>query len=111
MLEQIEVEPRPFGVLARERERVLRDVDGRDARARVLVCDRERDRARAGADVEDARRLEAVQVRERPLDDDLGLRPRDQRAAIDREREPPESPLAEDVGDGLVRARRATSSR
>ena len=102
VLEQLELESRPLGVLARQRERVGRDVDRGDARARVLVGDRQRDRARAGADVEDARSLEAAQVRERPLDDDLRLRPRDQRAAVDRQREPPEAPLAEDVGDGLV---------
>ena len=46
------VEPVGGGVLARERERVGRDVGRVDARVRELVLQRQRDRARAGADVE-----------------------------------------------------------
>ena len=67
-----------------------------------LVGEREGDRAGAGADVEHPRRLDVAQPGEAALDDDLRLGPRDQRAPVDRERQPPEAPLAEDVGDRLV---------
>ena len=102
MLDQLNGKPGSPDVLAREVERVGRDVDRGHARARMLVRDRERDRPRAGADVQHARLLEPRDVGERPLDDNLRLRPRDQRAPVDCEREPPETPLAEDVGDRLV---------
>ena len=74
------------------------------ARVGLLVRDRERDRARAGADVEHAGLLDAVEEREAALDDDLGLGPRDQRPAVDVQRQPPEAPLAEHVGERLARA-------
>ena len=47
-----------------------------------LLRERERDRAAAGADVDDARRVDAVEQREAPLDDDLGLRARHERARV-----------------------------
>ena len=102
MLEQLDREAGARCVLARQRERVGRDVDRGHTRAGMLVCDRERDRAGPGADVEHRRSVEAAQVRERTLDHDLGLGPRDQRPPVDRQRQPPEAPLAEDVGDRLV---------
>src|SRR5262249_46621028 len=61
-----------------------------------------RDRARAGADVEDGGLLEAVQVLERPLDDYLRLGSRHQGAFVGLERQPPEAPMAEDVGERLA---------
>ena len=87
------------------------DVDRRHPRARVLVGDRERDRAGARADVEHARRVAAGEQAQGPLDEDLRLGSRDQRARVDRERQAPEPPLAEDVLERLARARRATSAR
>ena len=71
------------------------------ARAFVLVGDRERDRAASRADVEDPRRREVGDGRERPLDDHLGLRPWDEHPRVDEQRETAEAPLAEDVGERL----------
>ena len=70
---------------------------------RMLVGDRERDRARARADVEDAWTVESREEREAALDDDLRLRPRDQRPPVDRQRQPAEAPFAEDVLERLAR--------
>src|SRR5919108_575526 len=102
-LPQLDRQTRALDVLARERQGLLGDVDRSDARARVLVRDRERDRARADADVEDARPLQAREQREAPLDDDLRLGPRHERPPVGRERQPPEAPLTEDVGERLPR--------
>ena len=63
----------------------------------MLVGDGERDRAGAGADVEHRGRFAPGEQREHTLDHDLGLGPRDQRARVDRQRQPTEAPLAEDV--------------
>ena len=41
---------------------------------------------------------------ERTLDDDLGLGPRDERAGVGLERQPPEAPVAEHVGERLAAA-------
>ena len=68
----------------------------------MLVCDRERDRAASRADVEDARLGEPGDRREAALDDDLRLRPRDEHARVDRQRQPPEAPLAEHVRERLA---------
>src|SRR5205823_1604346 len=65
---QLDLEAKPLRVLARERERIGRDIDPHDLRVGPLVLERQRDRARADADVEDARRLHAG--RREPL---LGL--------------------------------------
>jgi len=68
----------------------------------MLVGDRERDRTATRADVEHPRCLEPVQKRESALDDDLSLGPRDERPAVDGQRQAAEPPLAEDVRDGLA---------
>ena len=100
---ELDVDTRALHVLAGEGERVLRHVDAGHAGPRVLVGDRERDRARPGADVEHARRVGAVQQRQAPLDDRLGLGTRDERPPVDGQREPAEAPLAEDVLERLAR--------
>jgi hypothetical protein len=61
LLAEVDVETDARGVLTREGERGLRDVDARDPRVGPLVLHRQSDRAGADADVEDARRLDAVQ--------------------------------------------------
>ena len=40
--------------------------------------------------------------REAPVDDDLRLGPRDERARVRRQRQPPEAPVAEHVGERLA---------
>ena len=87
---------------ARARAR-RRGVDAGDARARVLVGDRERDRAGARADVEHARLLAAREQREAALDHDLGLGPRHER--------PRGRPSASAAGSPTRRARTASGSR
>ena len=77
----------------------------------MLVGDRERDRARARADVEDRGASSPRSCASAALDDHLRLGPRDQRAPVDRERQPPEPPLAEDVRRRLVVARGARRAR
>jgi hypothetical protein len=72
----------------------------------MLVQKSKRNRAAARTDVEHARRVEPAQPLEATLDDDLGLGPRNESAPVDLQQQPPEAPLAEDVGDGL--AARAT---
>ena len=103
--------PCALGVLARERERVRRDVGRGDARIRQLVRERQRDRAGAGADVDDARRLDACEQREAALDDDLGLGPRHERARVGLQRQAAEVPVAEHVGERLARGRAAARAR
>ncbi len=94
---------REGSVLAGERERVLGDVNRGHRSIRPLVRDGERDGACARADVEHSRRGHTVEQRQATLDDDLGLRPRDERAPVDLQHQPPEAPLAEDVGERLAR--------
>ncbi len=103
VLEELDREPRPRGVLARQRQRVDRGVDAGDAGARVLVRDREGDRPAPDAHVEDARRHDTGDRRHAALDDDLRLGARHERARVDREHEPPKAPLPEHVGEGLAR--------
>ena len=55
--------------------------------------------------------VELAEEREAALDDDLRLGPRDQRAPVDLQRQPPEAPLAEDVGERLARLARGRGSR
>ena len=95
------VDPRQLQVLARERECVLGDVHRGHLCLRHLVRDRQRDRARAGTDVEHPRLVQISDVLECPFDDDLGLGSRDQRAPVGLQRQAPEAPLAEDVGERL----------
>ena len=66
--------------------------------SRKLVGDRQGDRATAGADVEDILRLQL----QRDLDEQLGLRPRDQDPPVDDQLDPPESLAAQDVGHRLA---------
>src|SRR5436190_6182279 len=68
----------------------------------MLVGDRERNCARAGADVEHPRLVTPAEERKRALDDDLRLRPRNERAPVNPEREPAEPPLPEHVREGLA---------
>ena len=56
----------------------------------------------AGADVEHPRRLAAGDQRQRPVDQDLRLGPRDQRPPVDREHQATEPPLAEHVLEWLA---------
>ena len=70
--------------------------------AGVLVGDRECDRSRSGADVEHPRRFELGDQRERAVDEDLRLGPRDQGPPIDREGQATEPPLAEHVLERLA---------
>jgi len=72
---ELDLETDARGVLAGERERLLRDVDARHPRVGPLVLHGERDRTGADADVEHARGLDALEEREHTLHDDLGLRP------------------------------------
>src|SRR5881398_1995945 len=67
----------------------------------MLVGERQRDRARAGAEVEHPRLTLAAQELEAALDDDLGLRPRHQRASVRLQRQSPKAPLAEHVCERL----------
>ena len=69
----------------------------RDARRRSRARSR-----RSRPDVEDARLGEPGDPRETALDDDLRLRPRNEHAAVDGERQPPEAPLAEHVRERLA---------
>src|SRR5262249_1235717 len=92
------------GILASQRDRVRRAVGRQHGRVGPLVFDRERDRAGAGADVENLRRRDALDSRERALGDDLRLRPRHERPRVRGERQPPEAPLPQDVGKRLTAA-------
>src|SRR6478736_1264865 len=73
-----------------------------DASPGMLVDDRERDRTGASTNVEYGRLAHSIQVLERPLDDDLGLGPRNQRPCVRLQRQPPEAPVAEDVCERLA---------
>ena len=73
-------------------------------RLRPLVRDGERYRTRARADVEHRGRVHTVEQREAALDDDLRLRPRDKRARVHFQHQPPKPPFAEDVRERLARA-------
>ena len=97
------VQGRAAPILLRDLERGRGDVGRDDPDIGPLVRDRERDRAGADADFEDGWRLDVPEKIEAALDDALGLRPRDQDAGIDDERQPAEAPLAEDVRERLAR--------
>ena len=107
-------ESRAGGVLGGERKGVGRAVDPRDDE---LQGARRRSRARSLRSPCRHRAPAAPRARdqrERALDQDLGLGPRDQRAPVDRERQPAESPLAEHVLEWLAArspARRARARR
>src|SRR5216117_3445154 len=67
----------------------------------MLARDREADRAAADADVEHTRRLEALDRRERSLDEDLRLGSWNERAEVRLQRQPPETPLPQHIGERL----------
>jgi hypothetical protein len=69
----------------------------------MLVGDGKRNRSGPDPDVEDARFGNGPQEVEAALDDDFGLRPRNQGPLVDLEIEPAKAPLAEYVGKGLSR--------
>ena len=94
--------PGSVGVRARDRERVVGGVDRRHARTGMLVGDRQRDRSGARAGVEHLRGVDSSQELEAALHDRLGAGARDQHARVDRERQPAEPPLPEDVGGRLA---------
>src|SRR5207248_9883788 len=59
------------------------------------------DRTGADAEVGHARRPQTVEQNQAPVDDDLGLRARDERALVRLQRQPAEAPLAEHVRERL----------
>src|SRR5581483_4330747 len=65
--------------------------------AGALGGDRQRDHSRARAEIDDEARPDLVDRRQRVLDDDLGLRARDQHAPVDVHVEPAEPPAPEHV--------------
>ena len=65
----------------------------------ALVLERERDRPRAGPDVDDPRALGQLEAH---LDEQLGLRSRDQHARVDGEVDVAEALRPQQVGDRLV---------
>jgi len=82
-----------LGVGAGDFQRRAGGVGGEQLAARQLVGDRQRDRARTGADVEHPARPQL----QRQLDQQLGLRPRDQYPPVDLELDVPEPLAPEDV--------------
>ena len=98
-LEQLHLEREPLRVGARDRERLGARVGGDHVEVRALGLQRQRHRAGARADVGHAR---AARQPERGLDQVLGLRARDQHAAVDEQVDRAEALGAEDVGDGLA---------
>src|SRR5262249_41841701 len=98
---ELEIEPKPLGVLARERERRIRYVDAGHACVGPLVLQCERDGAGADADVEDPGGLDIREQREAALDDDLRLRPRHERAFVDSQDETAKAPLSEHIREWL----------
>ena len=107
--EQRDREPGPRRVRAGDLESPAREVDSGDTRARTLVDEREGDRAAPGSDVEDARLVQPGKSNEATVDDDLGLRTRDEDTAIDAEQKPrkPHSPST--YASGSRASRRETS--
>ncbi len=110
-------DPMDYGVLARQIESVHRDVDrgDLDVGRRHPPCaqgDRQRndDRAAAGPDVDDAKRAGSVDpagqaghdLGDRPVDEQLGLWPRDERSRVHRQRDPVEFLDAAQVGHRLA---------
>ena len=97
------VQQRPAPVLLCDLECGRGVVGGDDLGVGPLVRDCKRDGAGAGADVEDGGSEDVAEKLEAALDDALGLGPWDQDTGIDDQRQPPEAPLAEDVGERLPR--------
>src|SRR6476620_1366780 len=96
------MEPRGQHVDAGDLERAGRRVDRRDLCAGMLVRNGERDRAASGPDVEHTRLFDSVETSESALYHDLRLRPRNEHAPVDLQREPPESPLTQHVRERLT---------
>ncbi len=62
----------------------------------------ERNRTAAGPDIEDPRRIDALEEREAPFDDRLRLWSRHECARVGQQRQPPEVPVAEHIGERLT---------
>ena len=75
----------------------MRDVHSNDLRVPALVLQGESNRAGTDPDVEHARGGNAREQRQRALDNDLRLRPRNERARIRLESQMTEAPLAKHV--------------
>src|SRR5687768_10437045 len=94
----LDVQAKFGGVLPRQRERLCARIGADHARRWKMPLERERDRARAGAQVEHR----AGPARQRNVDEELGLRTRDEHRGVDRELEAVELLAAEDVRDRLA---------
>jgi hypothetical protein len=90
-------QPRRVG--ARDLERPLREIHRGDPRERAFGRDRERDRPAAGAEVEDVHDRIVWNPLEGEFDQALGIRPRHQRVAAERELERPERLMADQQRD------------
>ena len=101
-LSNLDRQVEPLGVLPRERNRILRRVDGGHARVWTFVRDRQRNRPRSGAEVEHARIGLVTQQGKAAFHDDLGLGARDERTRIRVQHQPAEAPLPEDVRQRLA---------
>ncbi len=99
-LDELHVEPERGRVRPRHRERVGAQVDTDHRQIGSLLLQGERDSAAPGPDVRDPG---APIERQRDLDQQLGLGPRDQHPAVDRQRDPPERLAPDDVRDRLAR--------
>ena len=101
---QLDVQAQPRRVGGGHVERILGDVAGDHLSVRALGLERQRDRAGAGADVDDARALDALQQLQAAVDEQLRLGARHQHPRIDREIETAEAPAADHVGHRLAQA-------
>ena len=91
-------------IAARDCERGFAGIGGDDGRTRPFPGDGERDRAAAGAEVGDARCRVDRNPRQGQLDQQLGLRTRDQGGRADFQFQGPEPLGAGQVGDRLTGA-------
>ncbi len=105
-LDERDVDAEPLGVRTGDGQRAGAHIGPDHLDARHLRGQGDRDAPAAGAEIGDAHRLAIArtQQRERPLDERLGLGPRDQHIAGDREGAPVELPRARDVGHRLALA-------
>ncbi len=89
-------------IVSRDIQRRWTDVACRQGAAGSLFGNRQRDRARSCAEVGDTRIAMAIDHIQRDLDKTLGIRARDQRVGRYLERQRPEFPLTDNVGDGFT---------
>jgi len=90
---------KPLSIGACERQGSLAEIAAAHMKIGTLVLEGKCDRATAGANVEHTRSFGQA---ERDLDEQLGLRPRDQDARIDSELQMPKVTATKDVGDRLA---------